>query len=42
MILFQLDDDFSKKAFNLYIDNLDPNKRLFLASDIKKFEKFKR
>ena len=36
-----IDDDFSKKAFQLYIDNLDANKRLFLQSDIDELNYFK-
>lgn len=35
-----IDDDFSKKAFNLYLKNLDPNKRLFLASDINSLNEY--
>lgn len=30
-----LDDDFSKKAYGLYIERLDMNKRFFIQSDIK-------
>ncbi|MFY0643984.1 MAG: carboxy terminal-processing peptidase [Bacteroidia bacterium] len=37
----QVDDKFSEKVFDLYIENLDPNKRLFLASDVEKMEKYK-
>ena len=33
-----LDDDLSSKIFDNYIDDLDPSKSYFLASDIKKFE----
>ncbi len=36
-----IDDDFSEKAFQLYIDNLDANKRLFLQSDIDELNYFK-
>ena len=36
-----LDDQFSSKAFDTYIEILDPYKRYFLDSDIKKFEKFR-
>ncbi len=32
----EIDDKFSDKAFESYIKNLDPNKRIFLQSDIKK------
>ena len=37
-----VDDDFSKKAFNLYLKNMDANKRMLLQSDVdalKVFEK---
>ena len=37
----KLDNKFSEKAFDLYLNNLDPNKRLFLASDVKKLSKYK-
>ena len=30
----EIDDDFSKKAFKLYLKNLDSNKRLLIQSDI--------
>ena len=36
-----IDDDFSKKAFQLYIDNLDANKRLLIQSDIDELNYFK-
>jgi carboxyl-terminal processing protease len=36
-----IDDDFSEKAFQLYIDNLDANKRLFLQSYIDELNYFK-
>jgi carboxyl-terminal processing protease len=36
-----IDDDFSEKVFDLYIERLDFNKRLFTASDIKELEKYK-
>lgn len=29
-----IDDDFSKKAFELYLDNIDGNKRFLLQSDV--------
>ncbi|MDC0468495.1 hypothetical protein OAN98_05955 [Bacteroidia bacterium] len=35
-----IDDAFSEKAFQLYIDNLDANKRLFLQSDIDELNYF--
>ena len=36
-----INDDFSEKAFNLYLENIDPNKRLLLSADVKKLETFK-
>ena len=36
-----IDDAFSEKAFQLYIDNLDANKRLFLQSDIDELNYFR-
>jgi len=30
----EIDDDFSKKAFSTYLDNIDANKRLLLQSDV--------
>ncbi|OHX65372.1 carboxy terminal-processing peptidase [Flammeovirga pacifica] len=35
----EIDDTFSKNAFQQYLKILDPNKRYFLNSDIKKFAK---
>ncbi|CAN5762325.1 carboxy terminal-processing peptidase [soil metagenome] len=35
-----LDDAFSKSVYNKYLGNLDPDKNLFLQSDIKAFSKF--
>ena len=37
----KIDDDFSEKAFELYIDNIDANKRLLLQSDIDELSYFK-
>ncbi|MBD0404663.1 carboxy terminal-processing peptidase [Flammeovirga sp. EKP202] len=37
----EIDDDFSEKAYDQYLKNLDPNKRYFLKSDINKFNKSK-
>ncbi|NME70245.1 carboxy terminal-processing peptidase [Flammeovirga aprica] len=37
----EIDDDFSDKAYDQYLKNLDPNKRYFLKSDINKFNKSK-
>lgn len=36
-----IDDRFSEKAFNNYIETLDPNKSYFLQSDIDRFEQYK-
>lgn len=36
-----VNDDFSAKAFDLYLKNVDPNKRLFLASDIESLAQYK-
>ena len=36
-----IDDDFSAKAFEIYLDNLDPNKRLFLAEDVEILSTYK-
>lgn len=36
----QINDDFSKAVFNKFIENLDPYKRYFLASDIAGFKKY--
>ncbi|MDG1720395.1 MAG: carboxy terminal-processing peptidase [Bacteroidia bacterium] len=37
----KIDDHFSEKAFELYIDNIDANKRLLLQSDIDELSYFK-
>ena len=37
----ELNDDFSEKVFASYLDQLDPFKRYFYASDIKEFEAYK-
>ena len=37
----KIDDQFSEKAFELYIDNIDANKRLLLQSDIDELSYFK-
>ncbi len=37
----KIDDNFSEKGFDLYLDNVDPNKRLFLKSDIEEMTKHK-
>ena len=36
-----INDDFSKEVFDEYLEQLDPLKRYFHASDIKEFEKYK-
>lgn len=36
----ELNDDFSKQVFKGYLDQLDPFKRYFYASDIKEFEAY--
>src|SRR5690606_25073661 len=36
-----IDDDFSVKVFEDFINAIDPTKRYFLESDIKEFEKYK-
>lgn len=38
----ELDDQFSKDAFALYINSLDPDKRFFTKDDLEKLEKFER
>lgn len=37
----EIDDNFSEEVFSDYLNQLDPFKRYFYASDIKEFEKFK-
>jgi len=36
-----LNDDVSQKAFNAYLEKLDPGKRIFIKDDIKKLSVFK-
>lgn len=36
----QLNDEFSKKAFDNYLKSIDPNKRFFLKSDIKRLSAY--
>src|SRR5688572_10488837 len=36
----EINDDFSRKIFSRFFENLDPEKNIFLASDIKSLEKF--
>lgn len=35
-----INDDFSKKIFNKYFEDLDPEKNIFLQSDIKSLDRF--
>ena len=37
----QIDDDFSEKIYLSFIDQIDKQKRFFLKSDLKNFEKYK-
>lgn len=37
----EIDDKFSEKVFNTFIENLDPFKRYFYVSDIEDFSKYK-
>lgn len=37
----ELDDDFSKKIFNLYLDRIDSGRRFLTQQDIKQLEKYK-
>ena len=36
-----INDEISEKIYNTYIDQLDAQKRFFLQSDIRQFEKYK-
>ena len=36
----KIDDEFSKNIFKKYIESIDPDKNIFLASDIKELKKF--
>src|SRR5687768_4982532 len=36
----KLDDNFSKKAFKLYLERLDYNKKFLLSSDVAKLRKY--
>ena len=36
-----INDDFSSNVFEEYLNNIDPFKRYFYASDIKEFEAYK-
>jgi len=36
----KIDDEFSKKAFNDYLNNIDPNKRFLTQNDVDNFKKF--
>ena len=37
----ELNDEFSEKVFDTFLENLDPYKRYFYASDIEEFSKYK-
>ncbi|WBL21950.1 carboxy terminal-processing peptidase [Zunongwangia sp. HRR-M8] len=37
----EINDDFSAKVYNHYIESLDPSKRFFYKKDIEEFEKYK-
>ena len=37
----EIDDNFSKKVYQLYIDNIDANKRLLIQSDLDELEPYK-
>ena len=37
----EIDDDFSEEVFETFIENIDPYKRYFYASDYKDFSKYK-
>ena len=37
----EINDDFSEKVFNTFIENLDPYKRYFYSTDIEDFSKYK-
>ena len=37
----EINDDFSRKVFNEYLNILDPYKRYFYKSDIEEFKKYK-
>ncbi len=37
----EINDEFSEKAFDTFLENLDPYKRYFYASDIEEFSKYK-
>jgi len=36
----KIDDDFSKNIFKKYIESIDPDKNIFIASDIKELSKY--
>ena len=37
----EIDDNFSEKVFNTFLENLDPYKRYFYVSDIEEFSEYK-
>ncbi len=38
----KIDDKFSERVFEMYLDRLDPNKRFFLAADLEKLDPYRR
>lgn len=36
----EINDDFSKKVYHKYLENIDPTKRFFIQSDINEFSKY--
>ena len=36
----EINDDFSKKVYKKYLDNIDPTKRFFIQSDVDEFSKY--
>lgn len=36
----EMNDEFSKKVYTKYLDNIDPTKRFFIQSDIDEFQKY--
>lgn len=36
----ELNDDFSKKVYKKYLENIDPTKRFFIQSDMDEFSKY--
>jgi carboxyl-terminal processing protease len=38
----EINDDFSKKVYKKYLENIDPTKRFFIQSDIDEFNKYEK